>query len=97
MSAVEDIIKQRKGIYGDSFEEMSLAWSRRLGHPVRPQTVANLMADMKAVRLKHIEAKLDVCKDNIQRQELVKAKEDTILDMKAYSTIADKFEWYKEL
>ena len=102
----KNVIKQRKKIYGNNFEEISRLESEYLGIKIAPSQVAYKMAILKQVRINFIKAKLQELKDNprfsdydiqIQIKELKNGLEDSLKDYNNYLFISQNYAEYEAL
>ena len=102
----KNIIKQRKKIYGDSFEEISRLQSEYLGIEITPKQVAKSLAILKEVRINFIKTKLQELKDSprfsdydiqIQIKDLNAGLEDSKKDYANYLWISENYEEYEAL
>ena len=99
------LIKQRKEIYGDNFEEIARVWSEFIkrkisvfdGFKLKGEDVANMMVLMKECRIDVIAEKLEECEDNEIAKKLKYALEDSLVDRDNYEWIAENYKEYKRL
>lgn len=102
----KNVIKQRKKIYGNNFEEISRLESEYLGIKITPQQASYKLAILKQVRINFIKAKLQELKDNprfsdydiqIQIKDLNSGLEDSLKDYNNYLFISQNYAEYEAL
>ena len=102
----KNVIKQRKKIYGNNFEEISRLQSEYLGIKITPSQVAKSLAILKEVRINFIKLKLQSLRDvqnfndyiiQIQIKDLNNGLEDSKKDLANYNWIHDNYEEYEAL
>jgi len=101
----KELIKQKKQIYGDNFEDIARVWSeyirRKLcvfgGFKLKGEEVAEMMLLMKECRIDVISEKLEECEDNETADKLKEALEDSLKDRDNYEWIAKNYKEYKRL
>lgn len=102
----KNVIKQRKRVYGNNFEEISRLESEYLGIKITPSQVAYKMAILKQVRINFIKAKLQELKQDInfdtyivqtQIKELNNGLEDSLKDYSNYLWISQNYAEYEAL
>ncbi len=100
------VIKQRKSVYGDNFSEIAKMWSKIMSVQEHakddvmyftPASVALYMADLKRVRIAHIDKELAKFPLPDRGIELYASRDDSIVDRDNYMWIAENFEEYMEL
>lgn len=102
----KNVIKQRKKIYGNNFEEISRLESEYLGFKITPQQVSYKLAILKQVRIDFIKARLETlrnvpnfndCIIQIEIKDLNNGLEDSIKDYENYLWIATNYKEYEAL
>lgn len=102
----KNIIRQRKKIYGNNFEEIAKLQSEYLGIEISAKDVAMTLAILKQVRINFIKAKLQELKQDInfdtyivqtQIKELNNGLEDSLRDYSNYLFISQNYEEYEAL
>lgn len=102
----KNVIKQRKKIYGNNFEEISKLQSEYLGIEITPSQVAKTLAILKEVRINFIKARLETlrnvpnfndCIIQIEIKDLNNGLEDSKKDMANYLWISENYEEYEAL
>lgn len=102
----KNVIKQRKKIYGDSFEEISRLQSEYLGIEITPSQVAKSLAILKEVRVNFIKTKLQKLRDipnfsdyiiQVEIRDLTNGLEDSKKDMANYLWISENYKEYEAL
>ena len=102
----KEIIKRRKKIYGNNFEEISRLQSEYLGIKITPSQVAKSLAILKEVRINFIKTKLQNLRDvpnfsdyiiQVEIRDLTNGLEDSKKDMANYLWISKNYEEYESL
>jgi len=101
----KELIKQKKQIYGDNFEDIARVWSEFIkrkisvfdGFKLKGEEVAEMMVLMKECRIDVISEKLEECEDNETADKLKEALEDSLKDRDNYEWIAKNYKEYKRL
>jgi len=95
------LIKERKKLYGNNFPCIASKWKRFLninGNNLKPKDVAIMLMLMKECRQEFIVNKLnDETLTDEERNELLKALQDTAKDLKNYEWIATNYDEYKKV
>ena len=100
----KNLIKERKRVYGNNFEDIARVWeaylSKKLGvigrFSITPEDVAKMMMLMKECRIDAISKKLEEC--SYDEEVLLRtALQDSLDDRDNYEWIAENYEEYERL
>jgi len=101
----KELIKQRKEIYGDNFEDIAREWSEFIKRKIsvfdsfklKGKDVADMMVLMKECRVDVIAEKYEFCEDEETAEKLKEALKDSLVDRDNYEWIAENYKEYKRL